>query len=428
MRPGPAVSAFDVADAQVLNALSQFAAHGVRVNLYSHRRFPAGFFSRHAERRNWAPDPADFDEFSAWLRQQLLAGTIECVLPTSDLIVFHCALLRDLFPHAQAERLLDPAEVQRALFKPHFHRVCEAAGVAVPQTLLPRSLDEARTMAAQIGYPLLVKPKSHVGIGTAYRGTIVETAAELDAAFRPLPIAPEWQRHLAHWPDLEWPMLQKYLPSAKRRVYNASGYVDAERGLVVVSSMYKTAHFPPGIGVGVAGECCDDPRVLDATRRIAGRVIRNGLFDIEFIEDGANIVAIDFNPRLGGIVALDIARGNDLPWVWYQAVRQQYPEPQKPTPSLQWRETVPFHLGAFMRVLRGPRRLQQLAEYLRALRRPSVSAVEQADWLPRWIFNLRLFRHPRFLLRSLWNEPRFHELSLPDTPLPPSAPRPAAGR
>lgn len=425
----PSVSAFDVADAQVLNALAQLAARGVRVDLYSHRPFPAGFFSRHAVRRLRSPDPTDFEAFSAWLRERLLDGSIRSVLPTSDAIVFHCAVLRELFPREQIDRVLTPAEVERALFKPFFHEACADAGIAVPLTLLPRSREEALAMAGAIGYPLLIKPKSHIGIGTAYRGTVVESEAELEAAFQPLPIAPEWRRHVAHWPDLEWPMLQRYLPSAKRRVYNASGYVDAERGVVVVSCMSKTAHFPPGIGVGVAGESCEDPRVLEATRRIAGRVLRSGLFDIEFIEDGANIVAIDYNPRLGGIVALDIARGNDLPWVWYQASLGECPGVQAPARAgLYWRESVPFHLGALVRVLRGPQRLRQFAEYRQALRRPAVSAVEQADWLPRWLFNLRMFRHPRFLLRALWNEPKFHELGPEPAVANHPAPRPAPER
>lgn len=401
----PPVAAFDAEHPQVLNALAQLGKRGVPVHLYSHHRFPAGFFSRHAVRTSWAPDPSALDDFASWLKQKLQAGEIHRVLPTTDLIAFHCAELRELFPAEVIGTIPTAAEIERTLFKPFYHRSCAEAGVAVPLTKEPRSKEEALVMAAQIGYPVLIKPKSHLGVGAAYRGSIVRCAEELEAAIETLPIPTDWQRRLSRWPDLHWPMLQRYVPGANRRVYNASGYMDAERGMIALGGVSKTAHYPPGIGVGAACECCDDPRLLDATRKIAGSVLKSGLFDIEFIEDGDQMLAIDFNPRLGGLVSLDIARGNDLPWLWYQAtLGTRLPVQAPPRAVLHWRHDVPFHVGSLIRLLRGPQRLRQLASYWRALRRPTVSVVEQADWLPRWIHQLKMFAHPRHMLRVFWND------------------------
>jgi hypothetical protein len=41
-----------------------------------------------------------------------------------------------------------------------------------------------------------------------------------------------------------------------------------------------------------------------------------GIFEIELLVDSEHLCAIDLNPRAFGFLALDIARGIDLPWLW----------------------------------------------------------------------------------------------------------------
>ena len=397
------VAVFDCEYPHVLNSLSQLGKRGIRLDLYSHRRLPAGFFSHRAARRARCPDPASFDEFSSWLRERLLSGEIQRVLPSSDLIVFHCAELRDLFTPEVRSVTPTTQEVERAVFKPLFYEACSESGIGVPVTMLPRSKEEALTMADQIGYPVLIKPKTHIGIGMDYRGAIVRSREELSAALHPLPVAELWRQRLKHWIDLQWPMLQQYLPEAGQRVYNVSGYVDETSGVIALGGACKTSHFPPGIGIGASCEVSESPPLLDAATKIATRVLRNGLFDVEFIEHAGKMLAIDFNPRLGALASFDIARGNDLPWLWYQATLGQCPAVQPPPKGgLTWRHEVPFHMSRVVHLLRGPGRAKLLEEYRQCLRQPSISVVEQADFLPRWIHRMGMFRHPRYLWRVLW--------------------------
>jgi D-aspartate ligase len=398
-----AVAIFDCEHPHVLNSLSQLGKRGVRLDLYSHRRLPAGFFSHRAARRARCPDPSSFDEFSHWFRERLVSGEIQRVLPSSDLVVFHCAELRDFFAPEVRSVIPTAQEIERAVFKPRFYEACIEAGIGVPVTMLPRSKVEALAMAKQIGYPILIKPKTHIGIGLDYRGAIVRSEEELSAAMRPLPVAGFWSKRLEHWTDLQWPMLQQYLPEARQRVYNVSGYVDETRGVVAMAGACKTSHFPPGVGIGASCDSSESPALLDAARRIATRVLANGLFDVEFIEHDGVMLAIDFNPRLGALASFDIARGNDLPWLWYQATLGQRPVVQPPPKNgLTWRHEVPFHLRRLIQLLRGPRRAQRFDEYRQCLRQPSISVVEQADFLPRWIHRLGMFRHPRYLWRVFW--------------------------
>jgi hypothetical protein len=104
-------------------------------------------------------------------------------------------------------------------------------------------------------------------------------------------------------------------------------------------------------------------------------------------------------------MSFDVARGNDLPWLWYQAAVGQRPAIQPPPLNgLTWRHEVPFHLGRLIQLLHGPQRAQQLQAYRQCLRQQSISVVEQADFLPRWLHRLSMIRHPRHLWRVFWAE------------------------
>ena len=41
------------------------------------------------------------------------------------------------------------------------------------------------------------------------------------------------------YPELRWPLLQKYLPAARRQVYSVSGIKDADGGIITAAVSYK---------------------------------------------------------------------------------------------------------------------------------------------------------------------------------------------
>jgi hypothetical protein len=64
---------------------------------------------------------------------------------------------------------------------------------------------------------------------------------------------------------------------------------------------------------------CEDERLLVARLEVVNRVVSCGIFEIELLLDSEHlcaICAIDLNPHAFGFLALDIARGINLPWLW----------------------------------------------------------------------------------------------------------------
>ena len=112
--------------------------------------------------------------------------------------------------------------------------------------------------------------------------------------------------------------------------------------------------------------------------------------------------AIDLNPRGFGQMSLDIARGNDLPRIWYHSVtgiRLPVASPRTHPPQL-WHDALATLVDFVVRMLCGPERRRTLEH---AYDRASASRVGAAfDWrdpVPGVVFGLGNLRHPRALIR-----------------------------
>jgi hypothetical protein len=313
------------------------------------------------------------------------------------------SLLRDDFP-VQVRRSIAPlAEIERCLIKTHFSVACNSIGQAVPYTVAPDDLTGAVIAARSMGYPVIVKPKSHLVIGTAKRGALVRNELELRRAYRRYPVAPGQRLIADRYPNLQWPLLQVYVPSARRRVYSVSGVKDPTGGILASILTIKREQWPPDVGVSIVQAVCNDERILSAGLKSVDELLSCGIFELELLIDGDNLLAIDLNPRAFGFMMLDMAAGNDLPWLWWQTTRGEVkPLGSSACGPLECRFVVPYCFAHGVRALFGPRATVESGD-----RAPSgtpwISMVgNRGDPLPMLLAQLRLLRlllHPNGLVR-----------------------------
>lgn len=364
--------------------------------------FEAARWSRYCTQFRRCPPPEDHDRFRSWLRERLRNGEIGRVAPTSDLIAFHLAELREEFPCPVRRTLAPLAELETCLIKTRFAQACTRIGQPTPETYSPASVDEAAALARGLGYPVVLKPKSHLAVGMAARGAIADDETGLRANFVPYPIPSKATALAQRYPELRRPLLQRYLPSASQCVYSVGGYKDADVGIVAALVSVKREQWPPGTGISMVQHSCRDERVLRRGLETVDRLLSCGLFELELVVESDTLLAIDLNPRAFGFIDLDIALGNDLPWLWYRSTLAPLPPgpPVVPTDVLEWRLPLPFHAAHWVAFALGPYRGTELRDYFGALRRPSVSAFGSwRDPLPKLLSTLRLLRHPGGLVR-----------------------------
>jgi hypothetical protein len=270
---------------------------------------------------------------------------------------------------------------------------------------MPTCLDDALASAARLGYPVMLKPKSHLVVGMAERGRVIHSPKEMSQYFRAYEVFPGHEPLAKSYPELRWPMVQKYLSSCQQQVYSVSGIKDAYMGVAAESVSYKREQWPPDVGTSMAQRSCEDETILATGLRTVELLLSRGIFEIELVIDGEQLSAIDLNPRGFGFMALDAARGNDLAWLWLQSTLAPVAasEVQVTTPAVECRSKIPFYLARLLAVLKGPGRWNKIVRLWKDMREPSVAMTGSwRDPIPMLLARLSVFLHPRHLLRTTW--------------------------
>jgi D-aspartate ligase len=380
---------------------------GIGVQVYSPKRYPVSRLSRYCTGFGSCPDPEDSEAFLPWLQNESKSGKYSLVAPTSDLIAFYMGEFPEVFPPEQAAAMPSREHILNMLFKDRFDRVCRENNVAVPWTAFPASIDEALAMADTLPYPVILKPKSHVGVGWA-RGLVVHSAAELRREFKPYPTLPQRRVVMERFPELRWPMIQEYVPQALKHLYSISGLLDTHGEMVAVAGSRKTLQWPPTLGVGILFESWDDPVAMGQGIKFVKEVIGRGIFELEFIYDARNqrYVAIDLNPRAHGHITFDIARNNNLPLLWYNMAKGATLGKQAdPIEGVRWLHSIPYHVGHWVSLAQGPQRSARLQSYVQNLQGKTVDIINDArDPLPSVAHLAYMLRHPGGLIRPFLNE------------------------
>jgi len=396
----PSVAVFDNYWATTLAFARSLGRRGVPLHFYGSG---AGRWSRYCTRHYSCPPVEDFGRFLPWLSDKIRSGDITRIAPTTDLIAYYTSRLRDEFSPEVKRTIAPLAEIESCLIKTRFAGLCSIAGQPPLATAAPDDLDGALATGSEWGYPVILKPKSHLVVGSAERGRLVRNAAELRRYYHPYNVHPGQEGLAAIYPELCWPLIQQYVPSARRRVYSVSGVKDADSGVLAASVSYKREQWPPDVGVSTVQIACDDERILEAGLQVVDRLLSCGIFELELVTDRDRLYAIDLNPRAFGFIALDIARGADLPWLWFRStVGETQPWlRQTPRVALAARDGL-IH---FMKRLAG-RRARNDAGLRKERRKSSLPRATismlgaWSDPLPMLISHLYLLRHPRNLSRA----------------------------
>jgi predicted ATP-grasp superfamily ATP-dependent carboligase len=384
--PDAPVAIFDNYWGTTLAFARSLGRRGVPLHFYGSG---AGCWSRYCSRSLRCPPVENAAEFLPWLRENVRSGAISRIAPTTDLIAFYASSLRSEFAPEIMRTIAPLAEVETCLIKTRFSAASALHGLPGLATLSADSIEGAIAAAEKLGYPLMLKPNSHLAVGFVERGRLVLDEADLKRHFRRYTVN-AGQEHLAElYPELGWPLLQRYIPSARHRVYSVSGLKDADGGIVSACLSYKREQWPPHVGVSTLQVGCDDARILERGLRVVNQVLSRGIFEVELLSDGNDLYPIDLNPRAFGFIELDIARGSDLPWLWFRSTIERL------QPSLN--QTLRTALVARSALLPA---LSSLFGK-RDVPRSSVSMLGHwQDPLPMVVSRLHLLRHPRGFLRA----------------------------
>ncbi len=372
------VAVFDIDLPPAVAFMRSLGRAGVHVTAMSASGLDAGRWSRFHDELRRCPPVRATDEFIDWLADRLREGAIDLIAPTSDYIAFCVAEAAAKIGGDLDVGHPDAEGVRTCLFKHQFSVAMEHVGLPTPPTAMPTTLEDALAAAADIGYPVVLKPRSDVGIGTT-RGKVVQQPDELVKQFRPYAIGAGQTSVQRHDPELAFPLVQRYFDLGSVEVISITGCIDRDGEAVGVGHSRKVSQSPRRLGVGTMFEPLPaqpfTERAVHAVRSILG----SGLFELEVLVDKrtGEHWGLDLNPRAYGQIALDIALGRDLPVLWYRAVTGEDVPVSPPCARRPqyWHDAVTSYVGFGVRFLRGP----ALPGDRRTRRRTDVRAERQRD-------------------------------------------------
>ncbi|MFI5871812.1 ATP-grasp domain-containing protein [Streptomyces sp. NPDC051445] len=186
-------------------------------------------------------------------------------------------------PGTVPERVADKAELIR---------LCAAADVPHPLTVIPESASQAASEAWRLGLPVVAKWSRPwlLPAGTGLRSTVVVRSTQ-EARDLYLRTEEAGSRLL----------LQAFLPSGPDRDWFFHGYADRSGAVGGGGPGRKLCAWPRGAGLTAVGEWTENPRVRTLAERLTGELGYRGIFDLDFRRCGAtgDYHLLDFNPRPG---------------------------------------------------------------------------------------------------------------------------------
>jgi predicted ATP-grasp superfamily ATP-dependent carboligase len=396
-----------------LAAVRCLGERGIPVFVLDAQRFAPAAWSRHVVRREVMPKVRPVGQFIEALAAFGARNPGHVLYASSDDLAWAFAeretLLRRSF------RLLTPAFacVARLLDKRELYAACGDAGIPVPHTWFPESLEDVDRASKAARFPVIVKPRSQVFFTSARKGVLVSSPRDLRWRYAAFAHDNRYEDAISlERPCIARPMIQELHTSEP--LYSISGFCDPRRGLFVARAARKVLQWPRRAGVGIAFEDAPlETALAEGLRRLCELTGFFGIFEAEFVCASDGMRLIDFNPRLFNQIAFDVERGLPSPYFAYLLAvgdADRLESAVHAAQDLRFAGGAVFKHAAMIAWTRAAERIVgRTPEAVPSAMRNGASIVVDAatdaqDWVPGIVESLqqvtRALQHPRSTLRA----------------------------
>jgi predicted ATP-grasp superfamily ATP-dependent carboligase len=283
---------------------------GIDVAAGSSTRLSPAFLSRYCRERVIYPSPESRpDDFVEMMLGFLHRNAHNVVLPADDATLRLFSRYHEHFDRVTHLPIPTPDRLSYALDKARTMSLADRLGISHPRTAHPRDAGEARRLAAHLGQPVLVKPRSSSGgRGIAY----VQPGEPVDEMWN------EVHQQFA------FPMLQQQIPSGPK--YDVCLLMDRCGRMVASFVQKELRHFPVRDGLSTMQESVWRPDLVERAAALLQAIGWYGLAEVEFMEhsETGEAMLLEINPRIWASIQLAIACGVDFPYLLYQVATGQH--------------------------------------------------------------------------------------------------------
>jgi D-aspartate ligase len=354
----------DAEERAALGACRGLTSAGYRVCAVSRLRPAATHWSRACVERIRLPDPREsVGAFVDRLGELLRSGRYDALIPGSDASLIAISEHRERLEPSTNLGLPSLEAVRRSVDKLVLLEAASAVGLAPPASLPCASLEDAQEAAAELGYPVVLKPlQSFVPVNGGLHQRSVALVAD-------------GEELAATVPEFPSPFIVQRFEEA--RFLSCTGVV-ADGRLLALSTSRVLRLWPPIAGMHAYSETVPVPeRLADRARVLLESLGWQGIFQLQLLELPDRLAVIDLNPRVFGSILLDTDAGANLAAVWCDWLLGRDPSPVRARPAMRyrWEEGELCHFAWQLR----HRRLRAAAQVLLPHRRVTHSWFRASD-------------------------------------------------
>lgn len=300
-----------------LNVVRSLGEHGVPVIVVSEYADPPSRMSRYCIEFIQVPDFAHHP--SALLA--VLADLAERhggplpVFPSADPDLAALSQLREAArPHVRWT-MAEPALVAALMDKRAFGELAEPAGLPVPRTFTPATLEEVERLAPLLTYPAIVKPSQP----TAWKHPEIPREIRLAKAIVLASSEALLQVCRAVAPCGLALIVQEYVPGEDEAHYDVHAFIDQQGQPRATFCGRKWRIQPPHVGSGCYVESLHEPVLEAMTVDILRRLDYRGIANLNFKRHAVtgDFKLLEINARVSQWTILTTRSGVNLPWLAY---------------------------------------------------------------------------------------------------------------
>ncbi|HYB74195.1 MAG TPA: hypothetical protein VED18_12555 [Candidatus Sulfotelmatobacter sp.] len=269
------------------------------------------FYSRAVTKALVAPPSRSEPEaFARFVMEAARAHGVEVVLPLDDTSCMALDRVRGEMEHTARLALPNSACLRIAMDKERLAETAARLGVPTPLSRVVTTLDEARAASADLGYPVVVKPRA----SALTQGVPAHLTFKVRFAARWKTLEDILEPYLADGRSL---LLQEYYPGHQ---INLNGF--CARGEIVAVAQHRSLKTLTLTGLdSIVREMVPvDPLVAAHTARLLRGLHYEGLFSLQFRQSPRHGLwgLTDLNPRAGINLGTTIRAGLNTPYLAYE--------------------------------------------------------------------------------------------------------------
>jgi D-aspartate ligase len=240
-----------------------------------------------------------------WLKKQSFP-TKPVLMPITDKMCTYVAECREKFSEGFEVCMASNSVVLGMLDKKRAYVLAKDAGLKVPETFSPTSIDEIESLAQRCRFPVIIK-------STWWRkgGKTNFKVERCDCRERLFEIASQLIRSGATI------LVQEYIPGGDHAIEVYMFYRTRDGRTIHGCTGRKLRQIPPRIGNMASGEAVRLPHVAQMSDVLLKHIDYRGLGGIEYKRHGQESYFIEMSVRPEGFHMLAIKAGVDLPWLAY---------------------------------------------------------------------------------------------------------------